>query len=1217
MATPLLRLALSPKPNPRSVTLLHPISALRHLRPHLVGATIVGSAGLSISKSPRLVRAKAVEIGAPERDLRHQEGRSSSILLEVGGMMCGSCVSRVKSILTADDRVESAVVNMVMETAAIRLKSGFDEDGEEKVAEELAGRLMGCGFTAKRRRSGRGVGENVRKWKEMSEKKEVLLARSRNRVAFAWTLVALCCGTHASHLLHSVGIHAAHGPFWDFLHNSYFRCSIAAVSLLGPGKAIPFIAVTYRSFAVMIESIGQFGVGLKPPSYHEVRVPLLNNEVIEIQKMMKNYEDEWKLFGCSIMTDRWTDKKHRTLIIFLVNSPKGTFFLESVDASDYANTGERMFELLDRVVKRVGEANVVQVITDSASNNVLAVHLDVNATEVHITKRNRLAQQRLNDLVFVKYNHALRRRYDSRDRIAPISLKDIDDSNEWLMGKMKEDEEVEQDDDTVFDDELLTWGAIARASGVEEDIYSTRLSKRKMVADKGSTSKKKTPTPTMHIDDAEDEEEAEFNEEEENFRYYLTSQWLGYKSYGCRGVSDWCSVAAKAKDGLDRIEQQMKGVLLPDGLKAFRKGSPNMNSLVGFGSIAAFLISSRTRTWLCCIYILNLHNCCLSMQVMLLGFVLLGRSLEERARLEASSDMNELLSLVATQSRLVITSSEEPMLTDSLLSASSVSVEIPTDDVQLGDSLLVLPGETIPVDGSVLGGRSVVDESMLTGESLPVLKVKGSSVSAGTINWDGPLRIEASTTGTMSTISKIIRMVEDAQAQEAPIQRLADSIAGPFVFSVMTISAATFAFWYSIGTNIFTDVLLNDVAGPEGNSLLLSLKLAVDVLVVSISEHEEPSPFTKNKPAKTDKFLSGAKQGLLIRGGDVLESLAGIDIVALDKTGTLTEGKPTITAVASLIYTETEILRLAAAVEKMACHPIATAILNKAECLRLQLPNTTGQLTEPGFGSMAEIDGSLVAVGKLEWVHERFQRKIATNELIDLENRLNYISSSKVSSLNQSSSLVYVGREGEGIIGAIAISDVLRHDAKSTVKRIFQREKGIKTVLLSGDREEAAAAVGKMVGIELVRASVTPQQKYDFISSLQAKGHRVAMVGDGINDAPSLALADVGVALQIDAKANAASDAASVILLGNRLSQIVDALDLAQATISKVHQNLAWAVAYNIISIPIAAGILLPHFDFAMTPSLSGGLMALSSIFVVSNSLLLRLHGSARKELRG
>lgn len=297
--------------------------------------------------------------------------------------------------------------------------------------------------------------------------------------------------------------------------------------------------------------------------------------------------------------------------------------------------------------------------------------------------------------------------------------------------------------------------------------------------------------------------------------------------------------------------------------------------------------------------------------------------------------------------------------------------------------------------------------------------------------------------------------------------------------------------------------------------------------------------------------------------------------------------------------------------EKTACHPIATAILNKAELFRLQLSDTSGQLTEPGFGSMAEIDGSLVAVGKLDWVHERFQRKRAANELLDLENHLGCISSSQLSTMNQSSSVVYVGREGEGIIGAIAISDVLRNDAKSTVKRL--QDKGIKTILLSGDREEAVSTVGSMVGIELVRASVSPQQKFDFISSLQVEGHHVAMVGDGINDAPSLALADVGVALQIDAKENAASDAASVILLGNRLSQIVDALDLARATISKVHQNLAWAVAYNAVSIPIAAGILLPHFDFAMTPSLSGGLMALSSIIVVSNSLLLRLHGSFRK----
>lgn len=787
--------------------------------------------------------------------------------------MCGACASRVKSILSSDARVDSAAVNMLTETAAIRLRTG---DGG--VGEELARLLTECGFPSKPRVSGEGVGENVKKWKEMAARKEVLLAQSRGRVVFAWTLVALCCGSHAPHILHSLGIHGVgNGPVFQILHNSYVKCGIAMTALFGPGRE-----------------------------------------------------------------------------------------------------------------------------------------------------------------------------------------------------------------------------------------------------------------------------------------------------------------------------------LLLDGFKAFSKGSPNMNSLVGFGSIAAFLIS-----------MVSLLNPGLAWDasffdepVMLLGFVLLGRSLEERARLRASSDMNELLSLVSLQSRLIISSSEDDSASDTVLSTDAISVEVPTDDLRIGDSVLVLPGETIPVDGKVLGGRSVVDESMLTGESLPVFKEKGLSVSAGTINWDGPLRIEASTTGAMSTISKIIRMVEDAQAQEAPIQRLADSIAGPFVYTVMTLSAATFVFWYYLGAQIFPQVLLNDIAGPDGNSLLLSLKLAVDVLVVSC-----PCALGLATPTAILVGTSlGAKQGLLIRGGDVLERLSGVDVVALDKTGTLTEGKPAVTAIASLVFEEDEVLRLAAAVEKTASHPIAKSILNKAELLKLELPSTTGQLTEPGFGSLAEVDGSLVAVGKKNWVHDRFQQKIKKTDLSDLEERIEWLSSNSTSASNHSKTVVYVGREGEGIIGAIAISDVLRHDAKSTVYRL--QENGIKTVLLSGDREEAVASVAKMVGIESqnVKASLTPPQKSQMISILQAEGHRVAMVGDGINDAPSLALADVGVALQIESKENAASDAASVVLLGNRISQIVDALSLAQATMAKVHQNLAWAVVYNIFAVPIAAGLLLPQFDFAMTPSLSGGLMAASSIFVVTNSLLLKLH---------
>ncbi|KAF8032600.1 hypothetical protein BT93_D1499 [Corymbia citriodora subsp. variegata] len=837
------------------------------------------------SRAPRLTLSNTLEASrpAPAPAEKRPERGDTSVLLDVSGMMCGSCVSRVKSLLSADARVESVVVNMLTQTAAVKLGpqglGGFGDDSAAGVAESLATRLTECGFPSKRRSSKVGVAEDVKKWEDMARKKEELLTKSRNRVAFAWTLVALCCGSHASHILHSLGIHIAHGSFWEFLHNSYVKGGLALGALLGPGR----------------------------------------------------------------------------------------------------------------------------------------------------------------DLLF-------------------------------------------------------------------------------------------------------------------------------------------------------------------DGLKAFKKGSPNMNSLVGFGSVAAFLISS-----------VSLLNPGLDWDasffdepVMLLGFVLLGRSLEEKARISASSDMNELLSLMSTQSRLVITSSESDLSADSVLCPEALCVEVPTDDIRAGDSVLVLPGETIPVDGKVLAGRSVVDESMLTGESLPVFKDKGLRVSAGTINWDGPLRIEATTTGSNSTISKIFRMVEDAQAREAPIQRLADAIAGPFVYSIMTLSAATFAFWYYIGTHIFPDVLFNDIAGPDGDPLLLSLKLSVDVLVVSC-----PCALGLATPTAILVGTSlGAREGLLVRGGDVLERLASVDYVAFDKTGTLTEGKPAVSAVASLSYSESEVLQMAYAVERTALHPVAKAIVNEAEAMNLSLPVTRGQLSEPGYGTLAEVDGHLVAVGSLDWVHERFHRKPDLSDLLNLEKAVLHKLSKRVSLSKDSQTVVYVGREGEGIIGAIAISDSLRQDAKSTVTRL--QEKGIKTILLSGDREEAVANIARTVGIghESINASLTPQQKSDVISALQAAGHRVAMVGDGINDAPSLARADVGIALPIEAQETAASDAASIILLRSKLSQVVEALDLAQATMGKVYQNLSWAVAYNVVAVPIAAGILLPQFDIAMTPSLSGGLMALSSIFVVTNSLLLRLHGS-------
>ncbi|KAL5219437.1 hypothetical protein ABZP36_020121 [Zizania latifolia] len=848
---------------------LHVTSPVRGANPLLLRRLRLGRGGCNASTAQRLrlLFPRGLAVATPRATAEPSastssavdaaaevgEGTSATVLLDVSGMMCGGCAARVRTILAADSRVETVAVNLLAESAAVRLRSPA-QDAEK----ELAARLTECGFPSVARRGGTasGAGDSARKWREMAARKAELLTRSRGRVAFAWTLVALCCGSHATHFLHSLGIHVGHGTCLDLLHNSYVKCGIAITALFGPGRDILF-----------------------------------------------------------------------------------------------------------------------------------------------------------------------------------------------------------------------------------------------------------------------------------------------------------------------------------DGLRAFKQGSPNMNSLVGFGSGAAFAISA--------VSLLNpeleWNSTFFDEPVMLLGFVLLGRSLEESARLKASSDMNELISLLSPQSRLVVTSSSDDPSSDGVLNSDAITIEVPVDDVRVGDLILVLPGETIPVDGNVLAGSSFVDESMLTGESLPVPKEKGFPVFAGTVNWDGPLKIETTTTGSSSTIAKIVRMVEDAQAREAPVQRLADSIAGPFVYTVMTLSAATFSFWYYIGTHIFPEVLLNDISGPDGDSLLLSLKLAVDVLVVSC-------PCALGLATPTAILIGtslGAKQGLLIRGGDVLERLAGIDAIVLDKTGTLTKGRPVVTFIASLAYEDVEILRLAAAVEKTALHPIANAIMVEAELLKLEIPATSGQLTEPGFGCLAEVDGCLVAVGTLDWVHNCFETKASSTELRDLRNYLESVSSSEASS-NHSKSIAYVGREGEGIIGAIAISDVLRHDAKSTVGRLQQEE--IETFLLSGDRKEAVESIGRTVGIrcENMKSSLTPQEKAVLISTLQSEGRRVAMVGDGINDAPSLAAADVGIAMRTHSKESAASDAASVVLLGNRLSQVVDALSLSKATMAKVHQNLAWAVAYNIVAIPIAAGVLLPQFDFAMTPSLSG-----------------------------
>eukprot|EP00898_Chlorokybus_atmophyticus_P007014 jgi/Chlat1/7313/Chrsp58S06935 len=645
-----------------------------------------------------------------------------------------------------------------------------------------------------------------------------------------------------------------------------------------------------------------------------------------------------------------------------------------------------------------------------------------------------------------------------------------------------------------------------------------------------------------------------------------------------------CAIAAAALLGPGRE-------LLADGVQAFRRGSPNMNSLVGVGAASVFGISLVSLI----VPFVGWEAMYFDEPVMLLAFVLLGRTLEERARASAARDVKALASLLPASTQLVLDS--EPQ-TDAFTSVARVRV--PTSQVRKGDRVLILPSERIPVDGVVLRGSSSVEESMLTGESLPVRKTAGSSVVAGTLNWEAPLLVEATATGAGSIVMGITRMVEEAQSREAPVQRLADAVAGPFVYTVLGLAAATFAFWYSIGTQMFPAVLDSDFAGADGNAVVLAFKLAVDVLVIAC-----PCALGLATPTAVLVATSmGAKRGLLFRGGDVLERVANADTIVFDKTGTLTEGKPAVVSVECVAdVDEQQLLRIASGVEASTRHPVANAVVSAARS-RNVLPeklSIEGAYTEPGCGACAVVDGKRVAVGSLSWALAQVgsDTSIRAAAARQLQERLQRHSDA------ESHTIAYVCMEGEGVMGAISVADNIRCDASATVQRL--KAMGLRVMMMSGDRPPAAHAIARTLGInrEDVYAQLRPEDKAARIADLQAGGARVIMVGDGVNDAPALAEASVGMAL--GNATDMANEAAQVVCLSERLAQTMEALELSRATLTKIRTNLFWALAYNCIGIPLAAGAALPAFDLALTPSFAGAMMALSSVAVVSNSLLLRL----------
>ena len=613
-----------------------------------------------------------------------------------------------------------------------------------------------------------------------------------------------------------------------------------------------------------------------------------------------------------------------------------------------------------------------------------------------------------------------------------------------------------------------------------------------------------------------------------------------------------------------------------------------MNSLVALGSGSAYLASLVALAfprlgW----------ECFFDEPVMLLSFILLGRTLEQRARFRAADALRSLVELQPSSARLIA----DPTASET----AQTGVEVPTSYVQTGEWVQVLPGEKIPADGVIVVGQSTVDEAMLTGESIPVLKQPGDSVAAGTLNQTGAIALQVTGTGQNTLLAQMIRLVDTAQSRKAPIQRLADSISGYFTYGVLSLAVLTFLFWYFIGLPLWPAVMpaalgmahLDHTMTATSSTVLVSLKLAIAVMVVAC-------PCALGLATPTAILVGsglGAERGLLIRGGDILEALNQVDTVVFDKTGTLTLGQPSVTHTQSLPETlsDQDILQLAATVESGTQHPLAVAIQAAAQERDLPLLQAEDFATEPGLGILATVTWqdtpTPCILGNRPWLE---QQGITLAEAV----------LTAVQALEQNGqTVVYIGL-GSDLVGYLAIADPLRPEAASVVQQLQNR--GLTVQLLSGDRSTVAQAIAAQVNLtaDQVIAEASPQQKVATIQTLQAAGHTVALVGDGLNDAPALAQADVGVSLQ--ASTDIAVDTADVILMANHLSGLLDTLDLSHATVGKIRQNLAWAFAYNLIAIPLAAGILLPTLGTSLSPAAAGGLMAFSSVTVVGNSLLLR-----------
>ncbi|MGT2911147.1 heavy metal translocating P-type ATPase [Streptococcus cameli] len=593
------------------------------------------------------------------------------------------------------------------------------------------------------------------------------------------------------------------------------------------------------------------------------------------------------------------------------------------------------------------------------------------------------------------------------------------------------------------------------------------------------------------------------------------------------------------------------------GFRTLVKGHPSMDSLIAVGTSAALLqgILMIAQLFSGSAEIVHHHpELYFESAAVILTLITLGKYLEQVSKGKTNEAIRRLFDLRPKTARLLRNDQE---------------VEIPVEEIMVGDNILVKPGEKIPTDGEIIEGQTSVDESMLTGESLPVSKAVGDTVVGASINKQGAIILRASRVGEDTTLSQIIRLVEEAQSSKAAIARLADTISAVFVPVVMGLAVLAGLAWYIVGNQ----------------SAYFSLSIAIAVLVIAC-------PCALGLATPTAIMVGtgkGAEKGILIKSGDALEEAQSIQTLVFDKTGTITQGKPQVTDLLPLDGMEwTEFLRLAASAEQGSEHPLAEAIVARAKEEGIGLLKQTGFQAVSGFGLSTQVGEHTLYLGNAKWMEKNGVDLADTNETAQ-------------AFAQEGKTPIFVARDTQ-LLGLLAVADTLKDSSKKAIASL--QAMGLKTIMLTGDNRLTAEAIAKEVGIDQVISDVLPEEKVAVIKQLQEKGEKVAMVGDGINDAPALAQASVGMA--IGNGTDVAIESATIVLMGSQLTDVVTAIQLSRATMRTIRQNLFWAFAYNVIGIPIAMGLLYLFGGPLLNPMFAAAAMSLSSVSVLLNALRLK-----------